>query len=114
MATENEHVSGEESTTEVVMSQEEEIPHLIKDKTLSKKKLRRYDSLDVESGNLRHPHHGGAAPKYWGWCCNWRSRVSEWCTGTSERRCTCIPALLVVESNTTMIYLEFCRSSFTP
>ncbi|KAL0437595.1 UNVERIFIED_CONTAM: Potassium transporter 5 [Sesamum radiatum] len=69
MATETEHVSREESTTEVAISPDE-IPHLIKDKTLSWKKLRRYDSLDMESGNLRHPHHGGAAPKgggqYWG------------------------------------------------
>ncbi|KAL2236540.1 potassium transporter 5 [Sesamum indicum] len=60
----------EESTAEVVISQEEN-PHLIKHKTLSWKKLRRYDSLDIESGNLRHPHHGAAASKggdgrYWG------------------------------------------------
>ncbi|KAL0391102.1 UNVERIFIED_CONTAM: Potassium transporter 5 [Sesamum calycinum] len=65
MATETEHVLREESTAEVVISQEEN-PHLIKDKTLSWKKLRRYDSLDMESGTLRHPHHGGAAHQYWG------------------------------------------------
>ncbi|KAK4441748.1 Potassium transporter 5 [Sesamum alatum] len=67
MATENEHALREESTTEVAISQEESPHHLIKDKTLSWKKLRRYDSLDMESGSLRH-HHDGAAKgggEYW-------------------------------------------------
>ncbi|KAL0370588.1 UNVERIFIED_CONTAM: Potassium transporter 5 [Sesamum angustifolium] len=59
MATETEHVLREESTAEVVISQEEN-PHLIKDKTLSWKKLRRYDSLDMAAPP---PHHGGAAHK---------------------------------------------------
>ncbi|CAK9175963.1 unnamed protein product [Ilex paraguariensis] len=44
----------EDSTIEV---SHEEFPQQLKEKKLSWQKLRRYDSLDVESGKLRHGHH---------------------------------------------------------
>ncbi|KAI3460823.1 hypothetical protein Pfo_017486 [Paulownia fortunei] len=68
MSGDTEHVVQEESNTEVVISQEE-IPQQqqLNGKKLSWNKLRRYDSLDMESGKLGRRHHHGSASTGGGW-----------------------------------------------